>query len=119
MDFAEGGCLCRANRYRVRGPALSSVLCHCERCRRAAGAPVVAWVTFARTDIEILSGSAARYASSPGVLRRFCGNCGTALTYETEAEPDSIDVTTASLDQPSLFPPSHDEWLEESPFPSR
>lgn len=109
MNVAEGGCLCRANRYRVRGQPLSSVLCHCERCRRAAGAPAVAWVTFARTDFEILSGSAVRYLSSPGVVRRFCGTCGTALTYETEAEPDSIDITTASLDQPELFPATHDE----------
>ena len=40
----EGGCLCRAVRYRVNGVPIVTSLCHCRTCRLAAGAPSVAWV---------------------------------------------------------------------------
>ena len=35
----EGGCLCGAIRYRVTAEPQGRTLCHCESCRRAAGAP--------------------------------------------------------------------------------
>ncbi|HLW22758.1 MAG TPA: GFA family protein [Steroidobacteraceae bacterium] len=106
----EGGCLCGAVRYRVRGEPRSSALCHCRSCRRASGAPTVAWVTFARSEFEIVAGAPERFESSPGVLRQFCGRCGSPLTYELVRE-DSIDVTTASLDEPNRFAPSREVWL--------
>ncbi len=97
-------------RYRIRGPVLSSALCHCRSCRRASGAPTVAWLTLARTDVQ-LTGSPVRFESSPGIVRQFCGRCGSPLTYEIVAEP-TIDLTTATLDEPSAFPPTHEVWLE-------
>ena len=41
----EGGCLCGAIRYHVRGQPTHSMICHCRTCRKAAGSPVVAWLT--------------------------------------------------------------------------
>ena len=43
---AEGGCLCGAIRYRVRGAPLSTTLCHCRSCRLACGGPTLAWAIF-------------------------------------------------------------------------
>lgn len=39
----EGGCLCRAVRYRIqdRNDLIYSVLCHCKNCRKASGSQVV------------------------------------------------------------------------------
>lgn len=111
-QISEGGCLCGAVRYRVSGAPLHSIICHCRSCRRAAGAPTVAWLTFERTRFEWLSGRAQPYVSSPGVLRCLCGTCGSALTYENDASPDTIDVTTASLDDANRFPPTREVWLE-------
>jgi len=108
----EGGCLCGAVRYRLSGSPLHSVICHCLSCRRAGGAPTVAWLTFERTRFEWLSGRAQPYVSSPGVLRCFCGSCGSPLSYENEASPGTIDVTTASLDDANRFPPTREVWLE-------
>ncbi|MGO8975472.1 MAG: GFA family protein [Steroidobacteraceae bacterium] len=108
----EGGCLCGAVRYRVSGSPLSSVICHCVSCRRASGAPTVAWLTYERTRFEWLSGRPQPHASSPGVLRCFCARCGSALSYENDANPNTIDVTTASLDDANLFAPTREVWLE-------
>jgi hypothetical protein len=112
MQINEGGCLCSAIRFRISGePAFSSV-CHCATCRRASGAPTVAWLTFDRGQVEILSGAPRVYRSSQGVARQFCGTCGSQLSYESIASPSTVDITTASMDNPNLFPPTLEVWLE-------
>jgi hypothetical protein len=112
MQIVQGGCLCSAVRFRVSGEPLHSSICHCATCRRASAAPSVAWLTFDRGQVEFLSGSPRAYRSSQGVVRQFCGTCGSQLTYETAESPTTIDITTASLDNPNLFPPTVEVWLE-------
>ena len=56
MQINQGGCLCSAIRFRVSGEPIFSSICHCATCRRANAAPTVAWLTFDRGQIEILSG---------------------------------------------------------------
>ena len=108
-----GGCLCGAVRYRARGKPMNTMICHCESCRRAAGAPVVAWLTFPTGRFRVTKGKAVEYRSSPPVRRTFCGACGTPLTYAHEKSPGTIDVTTCSLDRPNAFPPTHHSWLSD------
>ena len=83
----EGGCLCGALRYRATGEARFSTLCHCASCRRAAGAPAVAWVTFAEGSFAFTRGEPVQFRSSPPVVRSFCGRCGTPLSYRHDALP--------------------------------
>lgn len=109
----EGGCCCKAVRFRVTGDPLHSVICHCVSCRRASGAPSVAWLTFDRSQVEFLAGETRSFHSSPGVLRRFCPNCGSQISYETAASPACIDLTTATLDDPTAFPPAREVWVQE------
>lgn len=113
MQIAEGGCLCAAVRYSVTGSPSSSVICHCNTCRKASAAPSVAWLTFDRASFALLSGTPASYRSSAGVVRTFCGRCGSPLTYASDASPGSLDVTTVSLDDPDLFPPARELWLAD------
>lgn len=109
----EGGCLCGAVRYRIGSPPQSSGICHCRSCRRACGATSVAWATVKRADFEFLAGVPAAFSSSPGVVRRFCGHCGCAFTYEHANLPDTLDVTLGSLDDPDRFAPTMEVWLED------
>lgn len=112
MKINEGGCLCSAIRFRISGDPIFSSICHCASCRRASAAPTVAWVTFDRGQVEILTGKPRVYRSSQGVIRQFCGTCGSQLSYESIENPTTIDITTASLDNPNLFPPTLEVWLE-------
>jgi hypothetical protein len=112
MQISEGGCLCSAIRFRVSGEPVFSLICHCVTCRRASAAASVAWLTFDRARLEILSGHPRIYRSSQGVVRQFCGICGSQLFYATSSSPANIDVTTASMDNPKLFPPTAEVWLE-------
>jgi hypothetical protein len=109
-----GGCLCGNVRYTVTGSPLSGQICHCVSCRRAAGAQAVAWLTFSSRDLSWITGEPVTYRSSVEVSRTFCGRCGSTLTYRHDGDPDFVDVTAASLDDPDEFPPTHHVWLEDA-----
>ena len=110
----EGGCLCGAVRYRASGEPKYRVMCHCESCRRAAGSPVVAWVTFEAGGFAFTKGEPVSYRSSAPVTRTFCGTCGTPLTYVHELRAEDVDITTATLDRPGDFPPAMHLWMEDA-----
>jgi hypothetical protein len=107
----SGGCLCGAVRYEASGPAANLCYCHCNTCRRAAGAPLVAWCTFARRAWRVTRGTLTEYRSSPQVLRGFCAACGGALTYRHDTRAEEIDVTLASLDEPAALAPQMHVWV--------
>ena len=91
---------------------LAQSRCHCRSCRLASGAPSVAWIVVAIRDFAFVADDPVRFHSSRSVVRTFCGKCGTPLTYQHEDSPDTIDVTTATLDAPDEFPPKREIWLE-------
>ena len=101
----RGGCSCGAVRYEADGEPFHLTLCHCTDCRRAAGAPAVAWFSVRADALRWTQGAPATYRSSPDVERGFCGRCGTPLSYRNDGYPDEIDVTTCSLDDPEGLPP--------------
>jgi 8-oxo-dGTP pyrophosphatase MutT (NUDIX family) len=106
----EGGCLCGAVRYRASGEASSPTLCHCATCRRAAGSPMVAWITVPARSFAFTRGKPVEFHSSDAVTRSFCGACGTPLTYQNAKAPGEIDVTVASADDPGLYAPRDHIW---------
>jgi hypothetical protein len=101
-----GGCLCGEVRYEADGVPFHKTVCHCSMCRRASGAPTVAWFSVPRGELRWMRGGPQHYRSSAQATRGFCVRCGTALTYENDAYPDEIDITTCSLDDPELVPPT-------------
>lgn len=112
MSF-QGGCRCDRVRYRVAGAAHAQFFCHCESCRRCAGASPVPWATFDAATFALDEGELVHYASSPDVQRGFCRQCGTALTYQHSTRPNEIDVMTLSLDEPAPFAPQYHLWVSD------
>ncbi|HEY0767436.1 MAG TPA: GFA family protein [Steroidobacteraceae bacterium] len=106
-----GGCLCGSVRYQVSGIVTNLCFCHCASCRRATGAPMVPWGTLARENFRLSRGKLAEYRSSPAVTRGFCAACGTSLTYRNDARVAEIDVTLATLDDPTLLTPQMHVWV--------
>lgn len=113
-DVHEGGCLCGAVRYRVEGPLDRACHCHCESCRRAAGAASVTWLTVPVGRFGWQRGDPVEYRSSAAVRRTFCGACGTALTYAHDARPAEVDVTAATLDRPDAAMPDCHIWVADA-----
>lgn len=108
-----GHCLCGDIRFEVVGPEKFACLCYCESCQRAAGAPVVAWATYAREEFTVTHGNMHWHTSSPGVKRGICSNCGSSITYENEKRPGEIDITLNSLDEPDVPRLRAHIWTED------
>jgi hypothetical protein len=108
----EGGCLCGAIRYRALGRPYDITHCHCATCRRASGAPFVTWASVDTDKFKFVNGKPTSYASSVNVIRTFCNQCGTALTYQRADAPGAIDITAGSMDDPSALAPEDHTWTE-------
>lgn len=113
----EGGCRCGAVRYRAEGEPEHVAICHCNDCRRSAGAPMVAWAMFAEDRVHV-QGAVTEYESSPGVVRKFCGRCGTGLFYlNPQILPGMIDIQTGTLDDAGALPPqAHIQMADATPW---
>lgn len=111
----EGGCLCGAVRYRVRGRPATSGTCHCRTCLKTASAPELPYAQFPTAAFQITQGTPTDYRSSAHVTRSFCGRCGSPLTYRHHAKPDWLDVMTCSLDEPDRVPPAFHVWTSHKP----
>ena len=107
------GCLCGNVRYAATGFATSLCYCHCATCRRAAGAAMVPWGTFARDLFAFTRGRPVEFQSSTRVTRSFCSDCGTSLTYRSEDYPKEIDIALATLDEPGELAPEFHVWVSE------
>ncbi|MGE5546464.1 MAG: GFA family protein [Solirubrobacterales bacterium] len=114
----EGGCRCGFVRYRIEGEPLSAGYCHCRMCRRAAGAPVVAWVAFRRGEFRFVKGMPAAFQASSRAIRRFCPDCGTVVAFEYSGSTETVDVTIASLDDPACTQAIYEIW-SSSTLPPR
>lgn len=108
-----GRCYCGQVRYRANAQPMHQANCHCANCRRAAGAQAVAWITVRAAEFTFEKGTPRRYRTDTQAWRTFCEQCGTSLTYESDARPGEIDITTGSLDRPEDFPPNKDIFPEE------
>ena len=86
--------------------------CHCIDCRRSAGAPYVTWGAVPREDLVVIKGE-PRKISYANRIRSFAACCGTHLFIEDTKDSDTIDVTIASLDDPTPFAPRRAIWLED------
>jgi hypothetical protein len=101
----KGGCSCGAVRYETAALPFHRTLCHCVDCRRAAGAPAVAWFTVPAAELRWVRGNPAVHRSSPRVERGFCAACGTPLSYRNDGCAHEIDVLACTLDDPEAASP--------------
>ena len=103
-----GGCRCGAVRYRADvEDASRHGLCHCEDCRRSAGAPAVAWLAVPKDRFSVTQGEARRWDGDGGAERYFCQTCGTGLYYFNDAVlPGIADIQSATLEDVGAYSPA-------------
>jgi len=108
-----GGCLCGAVRVEASGAPTRVNYCHCRSCRKASGAPVVAWATFP-TDKVRFDPAPTWFRSSDKAERAFCAKCGSPMGWRLLSDPGHVDVTTVTFDRPddpALKPTDH-LWMD-------
>ncbi|HEX4156867.1 MAG TPA: GFA family protein [Rhizomicrobium sp.] len=57
------------------------------------------------------AGAPAKRKSSPFGERWFCADCGTQLAVQVDFQPETIDFTIASLDDPDALAPTFHIWF--------
>jgi hypothetical protein len=109
----EGGCACGAVRYRLLSEPFDCGWCHCRICQLTAGAPGMVFATVPAGDLVWTkgAGSVRNYRSSGFGSRSFCGECGTPFLMEVDHQPETVDITVATLDEPDAVAPGfHIFW---------
>ena len=113
-EVLGGSCLCGAVRYRVEGPFLSFVHCHCSRCYKATGTGHATNLYAAPARFRWISGqdSTVRFdlPTARSFATTFCRHCGSPLPHHTRSGREVV-VPAGSLDQaPSLEPQARIFW---------
>jgi hypothetical protein len=111
-----GGCLCGRIRYEARGEPDHVVHCYCSMCRRQSGTALQTFARFARAEVHFEGDEPARYRSSERVVRCFCRECGSSLSFAYDHEPAHLWLMAGSFDHPErLMPTAH--FLAEDRVP--
>lgn len=102
----QGHCLCRAIGFEITGPHNWVGHCHCDSCRRGAGAPLVTFIGHPNGHWRWTGQTPTPYVSSPGNTRHFCPTCGSSVAYTSTRYPDEIHFHAALLEDPGAVTPS-------------
>ena len=105
-----GGCQCGAVRYALPQPPTQACICHCRMCQKASGQPFMAFAKSAPGGLRWTRGAPATFRSSSVVVRGFCKECGTPLTFQYE--DDATWVMIGTLDDPAAVVPTFQCGIE-------
>ena|SRR5215211_7633735 len=108
-----GGCMCGAVRMQAVGEPTGVVYCHCRDCRASNGAPVSLFAGYRAGQVEWSRGEPRGYRSSTTVVRSFCPDCGTPLSYQDEKLPGEVYVPVGIFDDPVAFEPEAHSWVSQ------
>ena len=115
----EGGCLCGAVRYRVRGEPARHSACHCSFCQKRTGSAFGIGAYFRDEDVEHLAGTRKSYEhhsdeSGRWSRNEFCTTCGGTVTWTAEALPGLRGFAGGSFDDPQWFRITRHGWLRSA-----
>ena len=107
MKKRAGGCLCGTVRYELKSEPSDAGWCHCRTCQLNSGSPAMAFATVPAGDFRCDQGEdrVASFESSKFGRRYFCGSCGTPLYVQMTSQPDTLDFSLATLDEPDAVVP--------------
>ncbi len=106
----EGGCTCRAVRYRMVSRPLFVHCCHCTWCQRETGASFALNAMIEADRVELLAGEPEMVItpsnSGKGQKIARCPTCRVALWSNYAGAGDRFRfVRVGTLDEPSRLPP--------------
>eukprot|EP00457_Paulinella_chromatophora_P001982 gb/GEZN01001985.1/.p1 GENE.gb/GEZN01001985.1/~~gb/GEZN01001985.1/.p1 ORF type:complete len:741 (+),score=154.64 gb/GEZN01001985.1/:323-2224(+) len=110
----RGGCACKAVRFEAKAYPQKTVLCHCEKCRRALGQAFSFSAIFKLSELEFTTGTPKEWLQQEqqeqkdeelvSNTRGFCAACGTSLFHKSSVCPDLVLLAVAVFDLSHQFP---------------
>ena len=109
----KGSCLCGNVTITVKQLDPKVGVCHCSRCRKWTGGPLLA--VHCGTDVTIENEeSVTVFPSSDWAERGFCNSCGTHLFYRFVESREYI-IPAGVFDDDKKFEMDHQIFIEEKP----
>jgi len=110
VETYEGGCLCKAVRFRTKGPPKRTSVCHCRFCQHLTGSAFLVEPLFLKSNVEF-SGPVSVYdyrspAHGRTIHVHFCRNCGTRMGLTFERFPALLGMCGGTFDDPDSFQPA-------------
>ena len=102
----RGHCRCGSVVMTANAEPVFSVYCHCDDCRRATGAPVLAAVAFMKEAIDWQATETLKRHTNGTAHRLFCGECGSPVAQEHDSAADRTFFNTGFMDEPERYPPT-------------
>ena len=110
----EGGCQCRAVRYRITASPFGVYNCHCKDCQRSSGGTHTMSMVMKREQVELIQGELSAFdkaADSGRVVRMLgCERCGTKVWNEPQSFAAILVVKPGTLDDMSWAVPIGNIW---------
>lgn len=119
FQIHEGGCLCGAHRYRVKGEPMRVSICHCTFCQRRTGSACGIAVFFPEENVEMTGNDFAVYEhtsdeSNMKIRLNFCRRCGTTVLAELERFPTGRVIFGGTFDNTNWFTIERHIWTRSA-----
>ena len=113
-EAPTGRCACGSVRYWLSSAPFDAGWCHCRICQLVSGTPAMAFASVPERDMIFTEGreKVKTFDSSSFGHRLFCGECGTPFAMKVNHQPETIDFTIATLDDPDSVQPGFHIFLE-------
>lgn len=113
----NASCLCGAVKAEIVSKPKWVSHCHCPSCQKATSAAFATYAGFDAAAVQFTGDAPKMFKSSPGVKRRFCGRCGSPVSFEGETWPGEIHLHTGFLnDSDKLKPEGHVYTRTQKPW---
>lgn len=99
-----GHCYCGAITFEANGKPIQVGHCHCESCRRYTGAVMLSYAGYRPDQILFTAAQPTKFTTDDGVTRRFCGRCGSSVSYEIK-HSEYLYLYLGLFDQPERLTP--------------
>ena len=105
--------MCGHVRYELLSDPFDAGWCHCRTCQLSSGSPGMVFASVPVNDFRWTQGhdELRRVKSSSFGHREFCGRCGTPFLMRVDHQPETVDFSVATLDDPDAVAPGfHIFW---------
>lgn len=114
MPRGTGRCHCGQTMFKFDPSTVTwRGICHCEDCRRAASAPMVAWLGVPKKAWRWLGDAPGCRETSPGVQRWYCASCGSPMAFMSTRWPGEMHAPAAALLDQGDFSPTFHCYVDE------
>lgn len=114
-----GGCVCGELRYELGAAPQAQMYCCCKDCQKMTGGAMSVNLLLAKGAVRMTQGTPQSFTtpgdSGQGVVRLFCGSCGTQIMSTPRAIANVEVLKAGTLDDPSWVQPQAAIYVASAP----